>query len=133
MFAVPSELVRRYEARLAQRNVMAGQRPHYHKWLRYYLDFCHKYSFAPADRQSWPAFQEKLRAKHQPESLCQQAQHAVSLYWEIASSSAAQPFSPRDTTTQPGTEIHGAEPRRVSRRLQPLRGWSHEEINQVFP
>jgi len=25
------------------------------------------------------------------------------------------------------------EPPRVSRRLQPLRGWSHEEINQVFP
>lgn len=99
---------------------MARQRPHYHKWLRYYLDFCHKYSFAPADRQSWPAFQEKLRAKHQPESLCQQAQHAVSLYWEIASSSAAQPVSPRDTTTQPGTEIHGAThdaPKRASSHI----------------
>ena len=39
MLTVPPELARRYEARLAQQNVMAGQRPHYQKWLRYYLDF----------------------------------------------------------------------------------------------
>ena len=37
MLAVPPELTRRYEARLAQQEIMAGQRPHYHKWLRYYL------------------------------------------------------------------------------------------------
>jgi hypothetical protein len=61
MLAIPPELTRRYEARLAQQNIIAGQRPHYHKWLRYYLDFCHKYSFKPMDRQSLPAFQEKLR------------------------------------------------------------------------
>ena len=58
MLAVPPELARRYEARLAQQNILAGQRPHYHKWLRYYLDFCGKYSFPPTDRQSLPAFQE---------------------------------------------------------------------------
>ena len=50
MLAVPPELARRYEARLAQQNILAGQRPHYHKWLRYYLDFCGKYSFPPTDR-----------------------------------------------------------------------------------
>ena len=66
MLAISPELVQRYEARLVQQNVIAGQRPHYHKWLRYYLDFCHKYGFAPADCQSLPAFQEKLRAKRQP-------------------------------------------------------------------
>jgi hypothetical protein len=63
MFAIPPELVRRYEARLAQQNILAGQRPHYHKWLRYYLDFCGKYSFPPTDRQSLPAFQEKSCCK----------------------------------------------------------------------
>jgi hypothetical protein len=50
MLAVPPELVRRYEAQLAQQNILVGQRPHYHQWLRYYLDFCHKYSFVPTDR-----------------------------------------------------------------------------------
>jgi hypothetical protein len=38
----------RYEARLAQQNVMVGERPHYHQWLHDDLDFCDKYSFAPA-------------------------------------------------------------------------------------
>ena len=85
MLVVPTELTRRYEARLAQQNLMAEQRPHDHQWLRYDLDFCHKYSFAPTDRLSWPAFQEKLRAKHQPESPCQQAGHAVSLCYEMVS------------------------------------------------
>ena len=40
MLAIPLELARRYEARLAQQNRMAGQRPHDHQWLRYYLDCC---------------------------------------------------------------------------------------------
>lgn len=44
MLAVQQELARRYEAQLAQRNEMAGQRPHDHQWLRQYLDFSHKYS-----------------------------------------------------------------------------------------
>ena len=87
---------------MAQQNILAGQRPHYHKWLRYYLDFCSKYSFKPMDRQSLPAFQEKLRAKHQPESLCQQAGHAVALYWEMASPTAAGPHPPADAATQQG-------------------------------
>lgn len=79
MLAVPPEFTLRYEAWLAQRRIVAGQRPHYHKWLRYFLDFCHKYSLDVMARSSLPAFQEKLRAKHQPEALRQQAEQAVSL------------------------------------------------------
>ncbi|KAB2931080.1 MAG: integron integrase [Candidatus Contendobacter sp.] len=110
MLAVSPELARRYEARLAQRNVMTGQRPHYHKWLRYYLDFCHKYSFSPTDRRGLPAFREKLRARRQPESLCQQAGHAVMLYWEIAPPSAAGPPSPQDIATPQGIETRNTKP-----------------------
>ena len=102
MLAVPPELARRYEARLAQQNLLAGQRPHYHMWLRYYLDFCHKYSFKPMDRQSLPAFQEKLRAKHQPEPLCQQAGQAIALYWEMVSSAANGSRPPAVAATQQG-------------------------------
>ncbi len=102
MLAVSPDLTRCYEAQLVQQNIMAGQRPHYHKWLRYYLDFCHKYSFDSIDRQSLPAFQEKLRAKHQPESLCQQAGHAVALYWEMVSSVATGSRPTADAATQPG-------------------------------
>jgi hypothetical protein len=87
---------------------MAGQHPHYHKWLRYYLDFCHNYSFSPTDRLTLPAFQEKLRAKHQSESLCQQAEHAVSLYWEMVSSTATEPCLAADAATQQGVETRNA-------------------------
>ena len=47
MLAVSPELTRRYEARLMQQNILVEQRLHYHKWLRYYLDFCGKYSASP--------------------------------------------------------------------------------------
>ncbi len=47
-----------------------------------------------------PAFQEKLRAKHQSESLCQQAGYAVALYWEMVSPAAAKPHPPTDAATQ---------------------------------
>ena len=110
MLAVPSELVHRYEAWLAHRNVMTGQRPHYHKWLRYYLDFCHKYGFAPTARPSLPAFQEKLRAKLQPEPLRQQAEHAVSLYWQMVAPSAVKPRSPQAIGTPQKSEVGRTAP-----------------------
>lgn len=113
MLAIPPELTRRYESRLAQQNVVAGQRPHYHKWLRYYLDFCHKYGFTPTDRQSLPAFQEKLRTKHQPETLCQQAGHAISLYWQMVSPAAAGPHAPHGTAAP----LNTAENRNISRTM----------------
>ncbi len=108
MLVVPPELTRCYEARLVQQNIVTGQRLHYHKWLRYYLDFCSKYSFAPTDRQSLPAFQEKLRAKHQPEPLCQQAGYAVTLYWELVSSSPVRPHPLEKAALQPGVETRNA-------------------------
>ena len=36
-----------YERRLERALVPAPQRPAYHKWTRFYLDFCHKYGHAP--------------------------------------------------------------------------------------
>jgi hypothetical protein len=108
MLVVPPEVTRRYEARLVQQNTVIGQRPHDHQWLRYYLDFCDKYSFAPVDRLSLPAFQEKLQAKHQPEPRCQQAGHAVSLYWEMVSSSPARPHPLEKAAMQPGVETRNA-------------------------
>jgi hypothetical protein len=39
MLVVPPELTRRYEARLVQQNIVTGQRLHYQRWQRCYLDF----------------------------------------------------------------------------------------------
>jgi hypothetical protein len=35
-----------FERRLERAQVPAPQRPDYHRWTRFYLDFCHKYGQA---------------------------------------------------------------------------------------
>ena len=72
MLAIPPELGRLYDTLLERKAFAVEQRPHYKKWLRYYWDFCHKYALEPTDRQSFPAFHDKLRAKNQSESQRQQ-------------------------------------------------------------
>ena len=86
MLGIPPDLARLYDTLLEQESIAVKYRPHYKKWLRYYWDFCHKYAFEPTDRQSFPAFDEKLRAKNQSGSQRKQAYHAVSLYYETVSS-----------------------------------------------
>jgi hypothetical protein len=68
----------------------------------------YKHGHAATDRLSLPAFQEKLQAKHQPEPLCQQAGHAVSLYWETISASPARPHPLKNAATPPGVETRNA-------------------------
>ncbi|MCP5426164.1 MAG: integron integrase [Gammaproteobacteria bacterium] len=97
MLPVPLKLLDRYETQLTQQCIEHAQRAHYHKWLRFYLDFCHKYGFAPDDSRSLPLFLEKLRSKRQPDWMCQQAREAISLYWEtlpvVAPTVASPPHS----------------------------------------
>jgi len=37
----------------------------YKKWLRYYLDFCHKYRFESSKRENLSGFLNKLKDKKQ--------------------------------------------------------------------
>jgi len=83
MLPMSPEMLRDYDAILAQRKVASGECNDYKKWLRYYLDYCHKYHHAPADRMSFSAFHKKLSSKNQSESLCRQAHRAIVLYHEM--------------------------------------------------
>jgi integron integrase len=83
MLAIPADLASRYQALLDQHAVQPQHRPHFEKWLRFYLDFCHKYSFDPTDRATLPHFDGKLQHKRQSEWMRRQASHAVSLYFEL--------------------------------------------------
>jgi hypothetical protein len=83
MLVLPPDLASRYATWMARHDVAVEHRPHYNKWLRYYWDFCQKYAREPTERQSFPAFREKLRSKKQSDSQCQQASAAVSLYYEM--------------------------------------------------
>jgi integron integrase len=94
MLTLPPELSRRYTTCLARHGVAVAQQPHYTKWLRYYWDFCQKYGREPTARQSFPAFREKLHAKHQSEAQCQQAEAAVALYYELVGAATTRENQP---------------------------------------
>jgi len=90
LLTLPIELSRQFEALLKQLEISDQYRPHYAKWLRYYWDFCHKYGYEPRNRESFPPFDEKLRAKNQSLFQRQQAEHAVSIYYTLANRDPAR-------------------------------------------
>jgi len=69
MLKIQNNLISKYNTFIEQRGVATRQHRHYVKWLRYYLDFCHKYSFNQTVRESLPAFLKKLEEKKQAENL----------------------------------------------------------------
>lgn len=89
MIKVPAGLWRRYDEQLEGANVPSGDRADYRKWLRYYLDFCHKYGHAYAASDSLPPFLEKLASKRQGDAQRGQAGQAVRLYHRMLAESAA--------------------------------------------
>jgi hypothetical protein len=59
--------------------VPAPQRPDYHKWTRFYLDFCHKHGHPPRSPTSLGPFLSKLAAKNQSVEQRHQAAQAIRL------------------------------------------------------
>ena len=52
MIKVPSQISSLFESVLEQHAIPLAERASYRKWLQYYLDFCHKYRFNPAEEKS---------------------------------------------------------------------------------
>jgi integron integrase len=84
-------LIIAYTDFLAQNNIAKAYEPFYLKWLRYYLDFCQKYSHQPDSPLSLPKFVEKLKGKKQPDTSIQQAKHAVTLYYNLKNAQESSP------------------------------------------
>ena len=83
MLKIPSVIEARFDVALAEKAVPQGLNFHYKKWLRYYLDFCHKYHLDKSAKQSLSDFTKKLREKRQSDQQQKQAAHAVSIFYEI--------------------------------------------------
>ncbi|OAI24243.1 integron integrase [Methylomonas sp. BW4-1] len=83
MLAVPASLSQAFETQLHQRNVPEQQRRDFHKWFRFYLDFCNKYGANPKLTASFAPFDEKLKSKGQSETQRQQARRAVAIYYRM--------------------------------------------------
>jgi integron integrase len=83
MIQISPQLYSQYTAFIGQKGVQPSTQQYYLKWLRYYLDFCHKYNFQHDVKESLAAFVGKLREKKQSEKQRKQAYHAISLYGEM--------------------------------------------------
>ncbi|MEN8132354.1 MAG: integron integrase [Pseudomonadota bacterium] len=88
MLTIPFKTVKSYQSLLVQRSIPAPDRAHYQKWLRYYLDFCHRYRFEATDKDSFSAFHQKLVEKEQLESQRRQAHDAIQVYCRMMANEA---------------------------------------------
>jgi integron integrase len=85
MIQIPLSVLQRFNSELGARNVPIKFHPHYRKWLRYYLDFCHKYHLDPVSKENLPSFISKLQEKKQGIPLQKQAHAAIRLYYSFGS------------------------------------------------
>ncbi|MCH6258249.1 phage integrase N-terminal SAM-like domain-containing protein [Puniceicoccaceae bacterium K14] len=83
MFTVPTELKTKYSEELNLRKLSAAKRSAYMKWLRYYLDYCHKYHHRFKDPDSLAAFTLKLSEKGQSKAQQFEAAVALKIYFEL--------------------------------------------------
>ena len=68
MRKIPTSTTTQFNALLNKNNIPKTYQNHYLKWLRYYLDFCHKYGFSESNSQSLPKFVRKLKEKRQTDA-----------------------------------------------------------------
>lgn len=82
MKPVPAVLVAAFTATCRKKSEPDARVGPFLTWLRFYLDFCHKYQHPPRDPDSLQPFLHKLAAKNQSPAKQEQAAHAVRLYYE---------------------------------------------------
>jgi len=78
---LPPELSSWFDETLSRHEIPVYQRPHYRKWLRFYLNFCAKSGHRALERTSVRAFLRKLAEKGQDDWMRKQAVDAVRLYF----------------------------------------------------
>lgn len=82
MFVIPRAIVLDYQSRLIQQNISARQRADFHKWLRYYFDFCVNHGVPVNSPDSLIKFDHKLAEMQQTEDNRQLARAAITLYYD---------------------------------------------------
>lgn len=85
MIPVPRNVMNDFVAILRSREISSTHVENYKKWMRYFYDFSAKYLDTGDKPEKVRLFLEKLRSKNQTQVQCQQAAHAISLYFEMQS------------------------------------------------
>ncbi|MDQ6962659.1 MAG: integron integrase [Mariprofundaceae bacterium] len=99
MLSVPHHVNLAFTLILQQKRLSEIQQRSHKKWLRFYLDFCHKYQHNPNDQKSQHAFNDKLIEKNQNIESRREAWLTVNYYLKLP-----QAKNPRDTAP-PNKEV----------------------------
>ncbi len=91
MINLPPHLAARYTHFLTANCIELSHHRVYLKWLRYYHDFCTKYSFKWSETDSLSAFLIKLRNENHQPFMLEQAKKVVELLWKMAKSQNTDP------------------------------------------
>src|ERR1039457_3753206 len=83
MHTMPVEVISRYETMLEKQEIARNLHSYYKNWLRYFLDYCEKYPTPGGNSEHARLFLEKLRQKNQTSMQCQQAAHAIAIFFEM--------------------------------------------------
>jgi len=83
MIKIPQQTMQQFETLLRKEKIPSDKYNPFKKWLRYYLDFCHKYKHHPQDSESLPDFINKLRDKKQSQLLQKQAFDSIIIYYKM--------------------------------------------------
>ena len=83
MKPIPANIQKPYIDYLNQQEHLSGSITDYLKWLRFYIDFCHKYTFILSSPASLKLFKQKLTDEKQTEQQIRQAKHAISLFYQL--------------------------------------------------
>jgi len=86
MEKIPEPLDRAFRKRMVEAKLDPQARRRWLKWLRFYIDFCLKYGFAPRERSSLASFLQKLEGKGQSEEQLEEAGRSLDLFYEIVPS-----------------------------------------------
>ncbi|MBN2103079.1 phage integrase N-terminal SAM-like domain-containing protein [bacterium] len=86
MKPIPEKIKTPYVTFLNKQNILANEIPYYLKWLKYYLDFCEKYSHQGSSHNSLPLFKNKLKQKKQSGQQIEQANKAITLFYQLIES-----------------------------------------------
>jgi len=108
MRQIPDSINSKLKNSLIKNEIPQKNQGFYLKWLRYYLDFCHKYGLKEYDRQSLPDFINKLNEKKQTAAQQQQAARAINIYYGLIHSQAGYPQ--REPAQQPTKNMVVQEP-----------------------
>ena len=100
MLTVTASLSHAFESQLSLRNIPDQQRRNFHKWLRFYLDFCAKYTYDSNLTASFAEFDEKLKSKGQSDAQRQQARRSIAIYYRMIGTIQSPPTPSGNSTAK---------------------------------